>query len=662
MKNSDSNFENIWDHLKYELNKFWKNAWPIDWSNLLKPNLVLNAITQASNILKFFLVLVLLVFTINFGLFLSSFYQAVTVVVPNSGGVFREALVGGKLQRFNPVLPTTENEKKVINLLYKPLYKVNYPDFLTNFNSNPEIETILLNKEPQWEADKNNPSNIFHSLIFSLKSDLKWSNGSNLDNRDVLFTFQLLSQEGANPEFKNIFKDYILENVENSSTDFRILPKPGISTDPQLIYLSGFFPISKSFYSAEKQNLSIESLLTDTRSVKVSASSGDFFIPERVKNLDQANSSTQENPTWNNQAGTYTQVILNANEQDKNNKGPFLKQYIFDLYDSLDDSGSNGGNSLEKNAMEGRVDLYTRFLNSGVGNSQKFKEMSNLEQKTLPTNNYLNYYLNIAISRPGFDGYFINQNFRKYVLCQANKATLTPSLQDSVEILPTNKRLIPLHFNSDSDLDCQNVDKELQDYRNESGGKAYTITTDPKTGQKKVSVFADQAELKILALEDFKEIAVQIQNLIKDSGIEASIDFANASNLDSKIREKAYHIALVPNSMLSTNPYSTFGVGGQNISNISQNPRINGKNIEEKLKAYSDSNLQNLEVKDELVEFFKTQFVSLNLFRLKKEINYSNKVKNIYFESQDFSPNSFEFYQKVPGWYTNTKRRIKWFR
>jgi hypothetical protein len=665
MKNSEnsdfiSSFIKKWADFYLFTKKNWESGEFVNWANFRKYDIVINSILGASYFFKTLLIFCLICFLTSFSFLTFFAYQISTEAVAAEGGAFREALIGDKLQRFNPVLPSNQNEKKVIKLLYHPLYKINYPNFLENPNSKTEIEPILLSKIPEWEPDKNNPQNNFYSLKFSLKPNLKWSDGSILDNKDVLFTFGLLSQEGANPEFKNIFKDYILENLPNSNTDFRILPRPGINTSLDLIYLAGFSPISKNFYLTSKDNLTIQNLLTDNRSIRPNVTSGYFFIPEKTKDLSQKNSQFQNNPIWDNKNITYNKIFLNANKQKNNDKKSLLEQYIFDLYNDLEDSGGVNQDSLEKNSKSGNVDLFTRFLDNNSQKSSEIKQILGLNQKTQLTNIYLNLYLNIQSSNSNFDGYFINQTLRKYTLCKINQINLEPDLENSLEIIKAEKRLIPIYFGLEEKLNCDNIESDLENYKNETGRQVYKINKNQESNTNKLLVFNREINLKILALNDFKQITEKIQDLLKKAGIPSEIEFISSSNLESKLKEKSYHIAFVPNNIVSNNPYFIYGQNGQNISNISQNTRVNGQNVEEKLKNYQNPDSKKPQLKSELTDFFKNQFVSLNLFRLKKEINYSNKIKESSFKGEDFSLDLLETYETLPTWYVNTKRRFRW--
>ena len=653
------------EKLRYQFKKFYINNWPINWANLSKQNLVIDSIVNASSVIKSILVICLTGILISTFFFSLGAFNVLTTRVESRGGDFYEVLVGSKVNKFNPVLESSESEQKINNLLYHPLYRIKYHDFLNNPEKQPEIIPILLTQKPTWSANPSDEKDKFFSLDFELRDDIFWSNGDPITNEDVLYSFQRIQEAGGNLDFQSTFKNYNLELVAGSDTKFRILStNTEISANPQLIYLANFSPISKKIYTENDRELNNEELKTSSKSREFGVTSGFFNIPSKINSLESGSNLQVDNPLWSNAFGGYNQIVLEVNQNQNSKEDVFLERYIFKIYQNVDNS-SQDNNSLESAANRKEVDLYTRFLSSNQTSSAEIKDLTGLNQSIQPTNTFFNLFFNTKANHNGYLGYFINEYLRQYVACNFKDIELTPKISSQVDLIPVQRRFLPLHFKEDFTPNCENLDNLLLEYKDRS---VYTIENNKRSGVKRIKVFGSSPQLTLLALEDFKEYSEFVLNIMMAAGLPMEAKYISASNLETEISSKNYHMAFLPVTLLSNNPYPIYGLSGQNISAITgagdraSSPSIeSGQRFEEVLKSYSDSNLQDQESKKKLVEFFKQQSVGVNLFRTKREINYSNRIKNLDKSIKEFISFPYQIYEFLPTWYIETRRKFIFF-
>jgi|694.fasta_scaffold68876_2 hypothetical protein len=637
-----------------ELLEFLQHSWPINWSYFIQPNRLAKSVILAPYYLKAGLAVSIIGAIISVSFLGSSVYYLLTTEVADKGGDFREVVLGQQIKRLNPVLQaTSELETKINNLLFHPLYRVEFPDFGNYTGQDPKITPILLADEPTWglDADGTNPYKI---LKFKLKDNIKWSDNTPITIDDIIYSFERIKEEGGNSEFRQVFLNY--EVIAGSGDgEFEIRPNNAtVGANPQLIYLANFTPISEKFYNSGKNS----ELATGPKSLQPVVSSGYFTFPQLTKDPDTNSNQEVQNPIQKN--FQYSTVVLNRNSVQNLPEEPYLDRYIFKIADQIEDKGGDKI-SLQGESNQKKVDFFNRFLSPSNNqfSSSKISEITRLKQKVTPTNTYFSLFLNIQASRGNLEGYFINQGLRKYLICNFINHDFGNEIGESVDILPTQKRLLPLQFGQDYNPDCTNPESALLEQVNTRGSKIYTITNDERNNIKQVQIFGQNPEIILLALQEFEAFGNVVQNILQQIGLPSSIRYVDASTIESELNQKNYHIALIPTTLLNGNLYPIFGLSGRNISNITQNERVEGRKVEEVLKTYSDSNLQDKASKDRLVEFFKNQFISVNLFRTKQEINYSSRVNNLGQNFPDYLTFNSELYLTLPRYYTQTKRQLR---
>lgn len=646
----------------YQLRKFYRNAWPINWSNIKKTDLVISSIKNSNYGTKMILFVSLIGVVFSFLFSSLGTFEVMTKRIEAKGGDFYEGLVGARLNKFNPVLNSSESEKKITSLLYHPLYRVEYSDFLTNPEKKPKITPILLTEEPSWSANPNNSEDKFYVLNFELRDDIYWSNGEPITNRDVQYSFARIKEEGGNSDFRGIFENYNIEIVPGSETKFRILPNSSsILSNPQLIYMANFSPISKQFYTnPDGREMNNQELQTHVNSREVTVTSGFFTVPSRVE--DPQTSNMVSNPRWSNIINGYDQVVLEVNPK-QNYGNIFLERYIFNVYENIQDTGGDTNLSLERSVKENRLDLFTRsLLSAGQRKPTEIQEILGLNQKTQSNNIFLSLFYNVAVSSNGF---LINPYLRHYISCHFQEENLTERFQDRLQTIPANRRSIPLHFNQEFTLDCTDVDGLILNYRNESGTQVYTIDEDTRGGIRRVKIFNNTQTLTLLSLEEFSEQADWVRDIMTKAGLPMEARYVSSNQLSQEIESGNYHIALLPFATSSADPYPIYGFSGQNFSKVSSSRNRtatdkieNGLEFEQILEAYSRSSLQDTEAREKLIDFFKNQQISVNLFRTKREFNYSQRIKNLGQSFDNFLAFPYHLYYQLPNWYIETKRQF----
>ncbi len=643
---------------RFERRKIIKELWPIDWENFKTPKTVFNSLVKATYAVKAIFLISMVFMISSFSFLVYGVYTITTVPVGAEGGIIREAVVGGEMKVFNPVLDRTNNEaeKKVIDLIYFPLYEVEYPNFLNSSKAQPTIKPILLSKSPEWtDLNDPNPVNRYKELKFTLREDIKWSNGSPITVDDIRYSFERYKEDSANVEFRNLFRTLVYKKV--STNEFTLTANTG---SPQLMYLANFRPISKTYYSSQDTS----SMQLSAKSRRPIVTSGFFtFSTEdggKVDNPDTEKKDLVDNPISDDNGDSYRIVVLSRNPEKNYSEDIKIDKYIIKRYDdTLYNPDYKDREDLETDARDGKVDLYTRFLGSNLNLSpEDLKDKTKLNQFISPTNTFYNAYYNIS---PGSTGYLVNQSLRNYITCHLlnfNPTDLSPYL-DSI---PQDKKVVPIQLNHSYSPNCTNPDSLLD--------SNYTVMYDERNNMKDVSLAGQSFRelsaagkgITIFAYPESKQIASKLGMYFRDTiGVPVNITYDIIA-----LNEQTYHIAVLPVTLLNRDLYPMFSSKGQDISKIYNNTRVTndriGKDykVEQNLLEYSMSDMTDEESYNNLVEFFSEQYVSVNLFRAKNEYNYSNNVYELGNSILKFTTFINDVYYTMPNWYVETKRQWRW--
>jgi ABC-type transport system substrate-binding protein len=595
---------------KFRFNLF-KEVRSIDFTKLPKPEIVWKSVLESSRVIKTIFVASIIGIFCSSGLIIYGFYLVLTKEVPTNGGEIREAVVDSDMSIFNPVTQyVSDAEQRVNSLLYHPLYSMEYPDFLSA-PTTPVLTPILLEKAPQWQdLTQENPTNRYKKLRFTLRKNIRWSNNEPITLEDVRYSYEMIRGEGkdstsGNPQFRSVFQQ--TKFVPVNEIEFDLITE---TSNPQLLYNANFSPISKMYYSG----LNSDRLGSDSRSIKPTVTSGPFSFAEgTVQDPDSTKQATIDNPSKDPNTGAIRTVVLSKNPVQNINNTPYADKYIIRKYGILQDKGGQNNQSLERAAKDGRVDILFRSIQPQTPfSSTQVAASTGLSQKKIPSNTFYNLYLNTQK-----DQYFINQTLRKYVLCEFTRFNLNDKYTEIITNLPADQRIIPLHFKTPTPPNCpENSDGILDPTK-------YSISN---ANGKQVILSRAQVEITLAATPDTEPLLTEVKNYFESIGLKVGKVITDPTELTESLRKKTYNAVFLPITHVSNDPYSLYGANSQNLSNIVQNTRGANMEIEKNLKDYSASNLTNETAKTNIIDFFKNEFVSINLFRGIYELNYSKRI------------------------------------
>lgn len=631
----------LYKEIVYQTRKVFKVIWPINWTKLYDTTLVVDTLKHTSRRMKIILSILLVCLLISFISLLGSIFNILSVETADSKGTFNEAIFGQNITRLNPALNlNSDAEKKLVDLIYQPLYRLEYPNFIDS-KDKVTIKPVLLESEPAWSNDNK-------VLKLRLKRDLKWSDGSALESKDVVYTFNRIKEANGNTDFRDLYANYKL--VATSPIEMELLQTSANKTfNPQMKYLMNFYPISAKYF----EDKNTDDIANSSKSLANEVSSGYFTMPTKVK----IDNKEVQNPI-KDISGNYNSLVLERNRLN-NYQVPFVERYVMKVYNDLVDVGGANNNSVERASVNKKVDLFVRQNYPENKLSElEIKEKLKLEQTMAPTNTYYIMYANLQSNQ-----WLINTLLRKYVLCTLSE---TEPNQSNLSKINTDKQFLPIQLQDTFDGNCNSSKQELL-AQQKAGKTPYT------EAQNKILVDGENIDLNILTLQELNPLLKPIQDKITSAGLISNITFVkDADELDRKISEKAYNLIFLPTTVISSDPYPMYGAKSRNIASINRNNRIGkpeskfGEGVEKILKDYSDSNLSNLDLQNQVKEFFKNEYVSLNMYRSSIEINYSSRINfvnenaangNIFNNVITFS---HSVYRNLPQIYIETKKKFFW--
>jgi Bacterial extracellular solute-binding proteins, family 5 Middle len=643
----EPNFFQKWNtkfrDLIYSTKKTWKIIWPINWKEFKNYELVKNAVTHTNYLIRTILGICIAGVLISTFFLFQGFYLTITVDAGVAGGSFNEAIFSLVPNKLNPILTASnDTERKIIDLIYKPLYKISYPDYLKDPKKEPVIEPVLLKSEPSWVDNGKGKS-----LKFELKSGLKWSDDSDITSDDIAYSFNRLKEKQGgdylgNSDFSSVVENYNLSVL--SKTEFYVDPANPKIYNPQLKYLLNFYPVSQKYF----ENKTTGELSTSPKSVQNEVSSGNFTLPVKIS----VDNKEVANPYKDTSNGVLT-IVLNKNKANTL-KPTWIEKYILKVYPDLLDFGGDSVTSVQKASVNKKVDLYSRFLSPSLNvTSSEIKTKFNLNQKIVPTNTYYTMYANTQANQT-----LINQGLRKFVLCAFENFTI-PSLDGILETIDPLKKILPIQFGEEAGMECNNVKNEL--LGQQKNNKPVYVENNGK-----ITLNGEPVSVNILSFDGLSSITDSLQKKLNEQGLETTLTSARDNDdIDGKIKDKQYNLVLLPTTLIGRDVYPIYGSKFRNISSINKNNRMGvesekfGEGVDNNIRLYSESNLEDAGLKSKLVDTFKKEYISLNLFRAKFEYNYSSKV---YFSDGfdnliTFAP---DVYNQMSNWYVETKRKFRW--
>src|SRR3989339_223124 len=143
--------------------------------------------------------------TIGLSLFSARFYFSNTVLIPESGGVYTEAVIS--FPRYvNPVIPDQNNAEEILeSLVFSSLYK---PD------GQGGVLPDLAESMTLFEEGK-----VF---LVSLRENIFWHDGEPLTARDVIFTLELLKNQELQNPLADFWKEIAVEILSDKTLKFTL--------------------------------------------------------------------------------------------------------------------------------------------------------------------------------------------------------------------------------------------------------------------------------------------------------------------------------------------------------------------------------------------------------------------------------------------------------
>jgi Bacterial extracellular solute-binding proteins, family 5 Middle len=628
---------------QYQVYKFWNIVWPINWSNIKNYHLVINTLESTTNFIKGILAICVVGSLLSTIFLLQGFYIVLTVESASQGGEFNEAVYSQTFSVINPLLSANnDTDRKVSSLIYHPLFRVVYPDFL-NSEEVPKIEPILLKNEPEL-IDRDGEKII----KLELKDNLKWSDGSAITSEDVTYSFERLKETNGNSDFRDVFANYKIVAINQKEMEISLINK-NRSFNLQLKYLLNFSPVSKKYF----EDKSLDDVIRNTKVIQNQVVSGYYIIPPKVKVDGKENNNPVQSIN-----GSFNSIVLEKNLENTY-KPALIQRYILRIYPDLIDTGGVQNTSLERASVTNKVDLFNRFLNFNSSiNPDYIKEKFKLQQKIVPTNTYYTMYANTQAGQ-----WLINSNLRKYIFCNLENFELDKN-NWAIESIPVERRVVPIQLGKYTKYDstkCINSLPELLSQKNKNGRNTYA-----QVGNE-IQLDSKAVNINILTLEDMVGMTKQIQSKLDLAGIKSYLTLAKDSDeLEQKIAGREYNLIFLPTTIISKDIYPMFGSKARNISSLNKNNRIGnesekfGEGVEKLIKDYSDSYAQDINMRQKLSDLFANEYISLNLFRARNEINYSARVRLSGSNFDSIFTFGQDAYNQISSWYVSTKRKFRW--
>lgn len=633
-----------------QLNREFKGYWPIRWRELLQFKLMKNALFAAPRAIRYGIVAATLLAVTSVIFAASSLYLAVTVTIGARGGILRQAVVGGEMSFFNPLIDRTdpvigrENnlpEKKVMGYLFLPLYTIDFPNFLVNSKDEPQIQPVLLSKPPVWQdAENQDIATRYKRLEMELRNDLVWSDGKSITVNDIQYSFERLKEAKGNPEFRGVFESVTFEKIDNQK--FVLVAQ---ESTPSLRYKSNFSPVSSEYY----ENKNTEGLLIDKRSARPSITSGPFIMRELVDNPETTRKEEQNNPIV---IDGQSRVVVLENSQNPNYKKIFGEEVKLDTilmkrYDRIAE-GSSNQYILSQAAAEKSIDLFERNYESDISlQPSRVVELLKLRQVQVPTNTYLNLFYNI---KRGPTGFLINQSLRKYITCNLLNYT-NPEFKKYLIEIPKERRILPVEFGDFTTIDCGTNFAEILDTN-------YEYTTDPTTKRNKVTlkVSGQQVELIMIAFPENLTIAQDIASFFESTiGIPLVI-VSSEREVEQRLTDKNYNMALLAFNVINRDISENYSAKKRDLVSIPGNDRVAQYKFNENLDVYTASNGTDRTARQNLIDFFSKELVSMNLYQYQTEYNFSPVIKELEQSLPDIASGITQIELQAGRWYINTER------
>jgi hypothetical protein len=565
-----------------------------------KPKIVNTALKSSSPLTK--AVVILFIALTIAGLITSIFgvYLVATKDIADPKSEINEAVVLG-FNHLNPLFSSKNSvEERITNMLYTPLYQVDYSKFGTS--NSAKINTNYLVEKLTWSENK--PEQV---LNIRLKDNLTFSDGTRLTTDDVKYTFDTIKTlKQGNKNYKKTFEDLKLNTIND--LEFEVVSdKPRAS----MMYDLDFSPVSKKYM----ETVPLENLLESEQTKKPMVTTGTYKISQsQVQDKDYSDKVQSPNPI--SSSDTIQFIKLEAFKSKNSRFQASTQTWNIKKYDTvLSNNISQKRLSVESDAKLNKVDLFIRQYEENpiaYDKSQDIKKSLALKQDIIDNNWYFSTYFNtktdVSRSKPG-----TKVEFRNYASCLLTNSNLN---SDYFSPVAKDKKVLPISMTQTSNPDCSKELKEPNYKLNEEQYLQFN-NADPNLVFKILYVGFDNDIEKYLVniFENNKngKIKTELTSLTKDTP-EVKDAFTNSEKLGK------YDLIVYPTQIrsLKNNPEL---VKSNTILIGSSEDTIK---LEELNNLYNDKNFNQKESED-LAKFFTEKSLIANLYNYKTEINHNFK-------------------------------------
>jgi Bacterial extracellular solute-binding proteins, family 5 Middle len=616
--------------MKFSLPKFNHELFQpqnINFSILGKPKVINKALKKATPLTR---TLVILEFGILIAAIITTFfgvYLVATKDIPDPNSEINEAVVLN-FNHLNPIYtPKNSVEDRVTKMLYTPLYHIDYDEIGTK--SNAKVTTSSLIEKYNWDSEK--PE---QKIVFKLKNNLTFNDGSILTSSDVKYTFDKIKELATgNKKYKKSFDDLTL-NIINE-LEYEVVSAKARSS---MIYDLDFSPVSKAYMEVVPSANLYDSEQTKTPFV----TSGFFKIStKQVQDKDYSEKKQVPNPIIINEATQY--LKLDRFISKNNVGGAAVNSWNIKKYDSiLATNLAQGKSSIEADSKIGKVDLFIRQYSENPINPDRPEDIKKAlislnKQDHVNSDWYMNGYFNprseVSRTKPA-----TKQVFRNYTSCILIKNNF-PSYYYSQ--LNNQKRSFPIQLNSKLSQNCAENLPEDQ-YIQDAEGYLSFKSADPGLNFKILYLGYDNDLEKYLVdtLQTKSKIRTEVISL-NSNAEELKKSFASADQLaryDLIIYPTQINNLKLNQEVLKTNS-NLLGFGDE----VTKIEELNTKFVNGGLTT---------ENSDEIAKFFTEKSLLVNLYNYKTEVNHNFRKPILISKTGEIN---YEF----TGWYNKTVK--DWF-
>ncbi|QFR39693.1 hypothetical protein A9Q91_05735 [Candidatus Gracilibacteria bacterium 28_42_T64] len=145
---------------------------------------------------KYLFLISVIFFVTTFSHLLYTYLYNDSELIPLKGGTISEGLIGD-FPSLNPLKPLTGNNKYIIQLLYRSLLRYDIKENkITSDIASCDISDLK-------------------NIECYLEENVKWSNGNEISNQDIIATYQLLKNTNINPIISSLLSETTIEEKDN---------------------------------------------------------------------------------------------------------------------------------------------------------------------------------------------------------------------------------------------------------------------------------------------------------------------------------------------------------------------------------------------------------------------------------------------------------------